>query len=131
MLLSRRTGKHMKYGFLIALATLSLDALAAPHLNLPGCNLQEQHALTGQLGGQITDARQAHVSVRADILSADISTSRKARNLTQAQADQMIKRIEEVRIQSDHFVAQQGFLSAAENASFDREFDGIASKLCQ
>ncbi|WP_296251570.1 hypothetical protein [Pseudomonas sp. UBA4194] len=85
----------------------------------------------GATGAKITDPRQAHISVRANILSADIGTKRKARKITQAEADQLIERVAAIRRQTDQFVQQQGFLSAAENASFDREFESIALQLCK
>jgi hypothetical protein len=43
----------------------------------------------------------------------------------------MVKRVENVRNETNRFVEQQGFLSAAEKASFDREFDAIATQLCR
>ncbi|WP_274603752.1 MULTISPECIES: hypothetical protein [unclassified Pseudomonas] len=43
----------------------------------------------------------------------------------------MIERVEAVLHQTDQFVHQQGFLSAAEKASFDREFDSLAMHLCK
>ncbi|MGE1151774.1 hypothetical protein [Pseudomonas kitaguniensis] len=122
----------MKYIYILVLSALSLSSMAADRgLDLPSCNLQEQRAWVGKTGGQITDIRQAHISERGNVLIADISTSRKARKITEAQAKQMSNRIEDIRLQSDRFVKQQGFLSAAENASFDRDLDAIAQKLCQ
>jgi hypothetical protein len=122
----------MKHTLLIILAVFSAHAAAArPDVGLPGCNLDKQHALAGETGGQITDIRQAHISMRANILSADISTLRKALKITQVEADRMSKRVEDVRRQNNLLVTQQGFLSAAEKASFDREFDAIAHQLCK
>jgi len=43
----------------------------------------------------------------------------------------MVKRVEDIRYQTNRFVQQQGFLSAAEKASYDRELDAIASILCK
>ena len=101
-------------------------------LGLPSCDLQQQQReLPGELGGAITDPRQAHVSMRANVLLADVSTARKARRISQEQATAFSERIAAVRSQTDAFVSQQGFLSAAERASFDREFDGIATQICQ
>lgn len=100
-------------------------------LGLPSCHLAEQRDLPGELGGSISDPRQAHLSMRANVLSADVSTARKARRISQEQATAFSERIAAVRSQTAAFVSQQGFLSAAERASFDREFDGIATQLCQ
>ncbi len=121
----------MKYSIPASLLVLSLNASAAQqNSDLPSCNIKTQRELVGETGGKITDPRQAHISVRANILSADIGTTRKARKITQAEADQMIERVAAIRLQTDEFVQQQGFLSAAENASSDREFDSIARQLC-
>ena len=100
-------------------------------LGLPSCNLEQQRALPGELGGSINDPLQAHVSMRANVLQADVSTARKARRISEAQATAFSERIAQVRSQSDALVQRQGFLSAAERASFDRAFDGIAEQLCQ
>jgi hypothetical protein len=122
----------MKFILLATLAALSLNAVAAQRpLELPSCDIQGQRAMVGETGGKITDIRQAHISVRANILTADISTKRKARRITQVEADHMFRRVEAVRQQNDSLVKQQGFLSAAEKASFDREFDSIALQLCK
>lgn len=123
---------RVRFICIFILAALSSSAIAAgPGLSLPSCNLEEQRALVGETGGQITDIRQAHISMRANVLSADLSSSRKARRLTERQADRMIKRIEEIRSEADRFVKQQVFLSATEKASMDRKFDAIAKRLCK
>lgn len=121
---------------LLLLLPLALGACTQhqghPHdLGLPSCNLQQQRALPGELGGSITDPRQAHISMRANVLQADVSTARIARQISQQQANQFSARIAQVRQRSADFVTQQGFLSAAERASFDREFDAIAGQICQ
>jgi len=96
----------------------------------PSCNVQAQLNVTGETGGSITDPLEAHISVRVNILQADISTARKARLLTQSQADVLWRRAGKVRVDTAQFVKQQGFLSAAERASYDRELDELAGKLC-
>ena len=122
----------MKFLTAVLLASLSSAALAAqPALDLPSCDLAGQRALPGEIGGSVKDAGQAHISERANVLVADIGTSRKARHITQDQAEKLTKRIESVRSQTEGFVKEQGFLSAGERASFDREFDAIAQKLCK
>ncbi len=97
----------------------------------PSCDLKGQHALKGDLGGSITDPRQAHISVRANILEADLGTARKARQLTQSATDMLYKRVEAVRAGADRFTKRQGFLSAGEVASYDRELDAVAMQLCR
>ncbi|MCD4864883.1 hypothetical protein [Pseudomonas sp. PLB05] len=115
----------------LALGACTREPVRQDDLGLPSWNLEEQRAVPGELGGSITDPRQAHVSMRANVLLADVSTARKARRISQEQATAFSERIAAVRSQTDAFVQQQGFLSAAERASFDREFDGIAAQICQ
>ncbi|WP_233499571.1 MULTISPECIES: hypothetical protein [unclassified Pantoea] len=79
----------------------------------------------------MSDPLQAHISVRANILQADIGTARKARVLTQLRADKLWQRVEVVRRDTDRLVQKQGFLSAAERASYDRELDDVAAVLCR
>ncbi len=126
----------MKALFPLLLLPLALGACTKEQghpddLGLPSCNLEQQRALPGELGGSITDPRQAHISMRAKVLQADVSTARIARRIGQQQANQFSERIAQVRQRSADFVEQQGFLSAAERASFDREFDAIAEQICQ
>lgn len=121
--------KHIVFASLLA---FSLTATAAQQsLKLPSCDMQKQREVASETGGQISDPGQAHISVRANILTADITTSRKARRISEVEAQRMVKRVENVRHQTNRFVEQQGFLSAAEKASFDREFDAIAMRLCK
>lgn len=115
----------------LALGACTREPVRHDDLGLPSCDLQQQRELPGELGGSITDPRQAHVSMRANVLLADVSTARKARRISQEEATAFSERIAAVRSQTEAFVQQQGFLSAAERASFDREFDGIAAQICQ
>lgn len=116
-------------------ATLSLlplladAALKAP--DYPGCDLKTQRHVEGETGGEISDPRQAHIAVRADILQADIGNARKARSLSQVQADKLWRRVARIRQDANGFVKKQGFLSAGERASYDRELDEVAAELCQ
>jgi hypothetical protein len=121
--------KHIVFASLLA---LNMTATAAQQsLDLPSCDIQNQREVVGETGGQITDPRQVHISIRANVLNADISTSRKSRRITQVEAQHMLKRVEDIRYQTNRFVEQQGFLSAAEKASYDHELDTIASSLCK
>lgn len=94
--------------------------------------MQTQRDVKGETRGSITDPLEAHISVRINVLQADISTARKARRLTQAQAqaDMLWQHSSRVRNDTMQFVKQQGFLSAAERTSYDRKLDELASKLC-
>jgi len=115
------------------LATLAaIPASAQPtRRDYPSCNLAQQHRLRAPTGGTIRDSRQAHLSMRANILQADIGNARKARRLTQPQAQTLWKEVDRVRRDADHFVAKQGFLSAGEAASYDRALDMVAMKICR
>ncbi|WP_241523790.1 hypothetical protein [Chimaeribacter coloradensis] len=114
------------YPFVVRLATAAPLAPA-----YPSCDLKTQRAIQGETGGSVTDPRQAHLSVRANILQADISTARKARRLSQPQADSLWQRVAQVRRDAGRFVKAQGFLSAGERASYDRELDAVASAVCR
>ncbi|WP_267432807.1 hypothetical protein [Sphingomonas sp. GM_Shp_1] len=97
----------------------------------PSCNLAQQHHLHAATGGAIRDSRQAHLSMRANILQADIGNARKARRLTQPQARTLWNEVDRIRRDADRFVAKQGFLSAGEAASYDRALDVVAMRLCR
>jgi uncharacterized protein YdbL (DUF1318 family) len=101
----------MQRYLLMMLTALSLNALAAqPSTMLPSCDLKAQRAHVGKTGEEITDVRQAHISARANVLAADISTARKARKITEAEANKMTNRVKEVQLEIHSFVTQQGFL---------------------
>lgn len=108
-------------------------AAAAPSLMQawPSCDIKAQHDAKGETGGSIRDPLQSHISVRINVLQADIGSARKARHLTEAQSKQLWQQAGRVRKDADGFVKQQGFLSAAERASYDRELDTIAGRLCR
>lgn len=121
-----------KYLCFAALLCLTADTLAAGRaVRYPSCNFEMQRRLSAPTGGAITDARLAHISMRANVLQADIGSARKARRLSQAQADELWHRVQAVREASERFVVEQGFLSAAERASFDREMDAAALRICR
>ena len=121
----------MKSVFAVALAFASVGADAQPSKqDYPSCDLPAQHAVKSDVGGSIKDAGQAHISMRANILEADLSTARRARILTELHAERLFKRVETVRRATDGFVRKQGFLSAGERASYDRELDAVAMRIC-
>ncbi|MDZ7278531.1 hypothetical protein N4G40_09625 [Pantoea eucrina] len=121
--------KHCITG-LILLVSGQVMAAAAPAEAYPSCNLQAQRNVAGTTGGEITDVREAHISVRVNVLQADTGSARKARLLTQAQADRLWRDATQVRSDARQLVRQQGFLSAAERASYDRALDELARQLC-
>jgi len=119
---------------LFALACLSIT-LASAHAQTrtdayPSCDLAEQRSITGDLGGAITDPRQAHISVRTNTLQADIGTARKARRVSQTLADKLWREVQRIRTDANTYTQKQGFLSAAERASYDRDLDAVAARIC-
>jgi len=122
----------MMKAYLLTILVLITTSAGAQTLEqrYPACDLTAQHELKSRLGGSITDPRQAHISSRSNILEADLGTARKARRLTQNETDQLYRRVEAVRSGANHYTRKQGFLSAAEVASYDRELDAIAMQAC-
>jgi hypothetical protein len=117
--------------FIVLAFGLSSAHAQEPSANAyPSCNLAEQRSLAGDLSGTIRDPGQAHISMRANILQADISTARKARRVSQPTADQLWKEVQRVRADADVFTRKQGFLSAAERATYDRQLDTVAARIC-
>jgi len=118
--------------------TLGFLLLAAGHATAassftqewPSCDIKAQHDVKGETRS-IKDPLQAHISVRMNVLQADIGNARKARHLTEAQSEQLWQQAGRVRKDADGYVKQQGFLSAAERASYDRELDDVAGRLCR
>ena len=116
----------------LATAMAALPVSARPMgRDYPSCDLAQQHRLRAPTGGKVRDPRQAHVAMRANILEADIGNARKARRLSQAEAQALWHDVEQVRRDADRFVARQGFLSAGETASHDRALDRVAVRLCR
>ncbi|WP_294248658.1 hypothetical protein [uncultured Sphingomonas sp.] len=117
----------------IMLATLAAVPLPAQSLrqDYPSCDLTQQRTLKAPTGGTIRDPRQAHIAMRANILQADISTARKARRLSQAEAQTLWNMVVRIHRDANRFVAKQGFLSAGETASYDRALDGVAMRVCR
>lgn len=119
------------------LATLLATMVALPvsaqpmRRDDPSCDLAQQRRLRAPTGGTIRDTRQAHLAMRANILQADIGNARKARRLSQAEAQKLWQSVERVRRDADGFVAKQGFLSAGEVASYDRALDLVAMRVCR
>ncbi len=117
----------------VMLATLAAAPLSARswQQDYPSCNLTQQRALKAPTGSTIRDLRQAHIAMRADILQADIGTARKARRLSQAEAQTLWNVVARIHRDANRFVAKQGFLSAGETASYDRALDGMAMRVCR
>ncbi len=54
---------------------------------------------------------------------------RKARRLSQAEAQTLWNTVARIHRDANRFVAKQGFLSAGETASYDRALDGVAMRV--
>lgn len=122
--------RTLTLGFLL-LAAGHATAASSITQEWPSCDIKAQHDVKGKTGGSIKDPLQAHISVRINVLQADIGNARKARHLTEAQSEQLWQQAGRVRKDADGYVKQQGFLSAAERASYDRELDNVAGRLCR
>lgn len=114
---------------LFAALTPLMGAAAPPH-DLPSCDLNAQHALQAPVGGEMKDERQAHIVMRTDALRADIGNARKSGDLSQSEAEAIFRRLDRIQNEAAAFVREQGFLSAGERASYDRELDEIAGEVC-
>ncbi len=97
----------------------------------PSCDLRAQRALKGEMGGAIKDPRQAHILMRADIVQADLGNAAKAGRITRTAGNGLFKRVQTVRTGADRYTGKQGFLSAAEAASYDRSLDDVAMRICR
>ncbi|WP_462381407.1 hypothetical protein [Pseudomonas sp. Marseille-QA0892] len=115
---------------LLLTALMPFAAIAAPRHDLPSCDLKAQQALQAPAGGPLEDERQAHIAMRADALRADIDKARESGRLSQSEADAFVQRVGRIRSEAAAFVQEQGFLSAGERASYDRELDEIVRVTC-
>ncbi len=96
----------------------------------PSCDIEMQRAVTGQLTSSDAGFNQEHLQIRADFLEADIETARTASILTDAEAAKALEDIRAIGKESDGFAQEQGFVSAGERASYDRQMDAIAATFC-
>ncbi|WP_158150066.1 hypothetical protein [Pantoea agglomerans] len=119
----------MNYFIMVLVMLTSVQAAAdvTHDKTYPSCDVQAQRSVKGETGDRVTDPLEAYIFLRVNILQADISTARKARRL---RLTLLWRRAVKVRSDAAQFVKQQGFLSAAERASYERELDKLAGKLC-
>jgi len=113
--------------FMIAFISFSSGVMA---MDLPSCTVPGPNELLGSVGGTVKDPREAHILTRVNILQADLSTARKARQISASKADELWKRGEKIRHNVAGYVKDQGFLSAGERASYDRELNVMLKTLC-
>ena len=119
----------MKYLIPLFFALTATAAEARSWQNdYPSCNVTQQRHLKSGPG---KTAMQDHITMRTNILQADIGTASKARPMTRQQSQRLWNRVDAIRKASDRLAAKQGFLSAAERASYDRQLDAIALQLCK
>lgn len=119
----------MKYLIPLVLALMATSAEARSwQSDYPSCNVTQQRHLKS---GSAKTAMKDHISMRANILQADIGTASKARPITKQQSQRLWNRVDAIRKASDRLAARQGFLSAAERASYDRQLDTVALQLCK
>jgi hypothetical protein len=115
---------------LILAANLAAAGVARAQ-DYPSCDLAGQRALNPPTGGQMRNTGEAHISMRVNILQADIGSARKARYLTESEANALWRRAETIRGASADITGKQGYLGAVERASYDRELDAVAAKICR
>lgn len=121
----------MKFLPALMLAVTATAACAqTPAADYPSCDLPVQRDLTGTLPATDPGANQQHLQIRANILEADIGTARKARYLSEQDAAAAFASVQTVRRDAESFAEAQGFVSAAERASYDRQLDAVATTLC-
>lgn len=119
----------MRYLIPLAFALIATAAEARSWQNdYPSCNVTEQRHLKSGSGKTMM---QDHISMRVKILQADIATAGKARPISKQQSQRLWNRVDAIGKASDRLAAKQGFLSAAERASYDRQLDAIALQLCK
>ncbi len=114
----------------IFMALALTGASAAPRAtaqNYPSCDLRAQRAVTGDIGGRIHTPLQAHVSMRANVIQADLSTARKARLLTEARAMALFRQVEGIRRDA----ARRSHDRVAYRTAFDHRLDALARQFCR
>lgn len=70
-------------------------------------------------------ANENHLSLRANVIEAEMGNARKGGAMTPATVQANLARLARVREEAAVYQRKQGFVSAAERASYDRELDAI------
>ena len=105
-------------------------AAIAPSPFWPSCDISVQHAIRADNGSSDSDPLLSHISLRVNVIQADAGTARKAGKLSESQTEMIWHHADRIRADAARYAREQGFLSAAERASFDRELDEVAGRLC-
>lgn len=110
------------------LATVSRSVLTAA-LGLTIATAPAIAAAPQQHAAHKTDALDAKLTARIQAVDVKLTAARKAGRVSAAQATQMRKKLDWVRVDSARYVRKQGFLSAGESASYNRTLDALETKL--
>jgi len=121
--------KYLASG-VILMALSHTAAAIAPSPFWPSCDISVQHAIRANNGSSDSDPLLSHISLRVNVIQADAGTARKAGKLSESQTEMIWHHADRIRADAAHYAREQGFLSAAERASFDRELDEVAGRLC-
>ncbi|MBK0126201.1 hypothetical protein IAE30_20895 [Pantoea sp. S61] len=81
-------------------------------------------------GSSDSDSLLSHISLRVNVIQADAGTACKAGKLSESQTEMIWHHADRIRADTGRYAHEQGSLSAAEHASFDRELDEVAGRLC-
>lgn len=115
----------------VILMALNHPAAAAPSSPFwPSCDISVQHGIGADNGSSDGDPLLSHVSLRVNVIQADVGTARKAGKLSESQTEMIWHHADRIRADATRYASEQGFLSAAERASLDRELDEVAGRLC-
>jgi hypothetical protein len=115
----------------VILMALSHTAAAAPPSQFwPTCNISEQPGIRADNSGSGSDPLLSHISLRVNVIQVDAGTAQKAGKLSESQKEMIWHHADRIRADATRYAHEQGFLSAAERASFDRELDEVAGRLC-
>ena len=105
-------------------------AAIAPSPFWPSCDISLQQGIMADNGSSDSDPLLSHISLRVNVIQADAGTARKAGKLSESQTEMIWHHADRIRADAARYAREQGFLSAAERASFDRELDEVAGRLC-
>lgn len=121
----------MKRAFTMLIMIAGSAACAhASTVPYPSCDLPVQHAVSGERVSTDPGANQEHLQIRADVLEGDINAARAAGGMSETHTKELVEKLRTVREESADFARQQGFVSAGERASYERQLDAIAAALC-
>ncbi len=128
----QHTRAHMKYlASGVILMALSHTAAAVPPSQFwPSCDISIQQGIRADNGSSDSDPLLSHVSLRVKVIQADAGTARKAGKLSESQTEMIWHHADRIRADATRYAREQGFLSAGERASLDRELDEVAGRLC-